>query len=127
VKCEGAVDMGFLIDSSGSISKSNWVKMKQFVSDTIQEVMKEDSDNRFAAAIYATIAEKVFDFKKLGAGASHSDYESLVNQMRHMKGFTFIDKALDLANRDIFSAAGGMRPNVAKVLYKRCLFFKWLD
>ena len=115
VKCEGDVDMGFLIDASGSISRKNWVKMKAFVSDTIEEVMKEDSDNRFGAVAYSTNAEVVFDFNQLGAGASAADYAGLVDQAQHSRGLTFIDKALTLGNSKLFSAAGGMRPDVAKV------------
>ena len=35
--------------------------------------------------------------------------------MPHLRGLTFIDKALKLANEEIFSAKGGMRPEVKRV------------
>lgn len=111
------VDMAFFVDSSGSIHRNNWKKMKDFVSQTIALVMKEHSGNRFALVAYSSGADVVFDFNKLGDGATHSDYDKLVQGMRHQKGLTFIDKSLLLGNSRIFTTAGGMRGNVAKVIY----------
>lgn len=109
--------MGIFVDSSGSISRKNWDKMKNFVSETIAEVLKESSDNRFATVVYSSDADVVFDFKKLGAGATHADYDKLIQGMKHYKGYTYIDKAILLGNTDVFTSAGGMRADVAKVGY----------
>ena len=92
--------------------------MKEFVKDTIAEVMNDDSRNRFAAAVYSSDAQLVFNFKRLGDGAILSDYEPLIEGMPYLRGLTFIDKALTLGNSEIFSTAGGMRPQVAKVKYQ---------
>lgn len=118
--------MGFLVDSSGSISRNNWDKMKNFVSQTISQVMKDSDGNRFAAVVYSTDADLVFDFKKLGEGATHSDFDSLVQKMKHLRGFTFIDKALKLASEEVFTAGGGMRQDVAKVDIHIHIYYQYL-
>ena len=35
--------------------------------------------------------------------------------MRHQRGYTYTDKALELADRDVFQISNGMRFNVPKV------------
>ena len=37
------------------------------------------------------------------------------DRMTHQRGFTYTDKALQLAERDVFQTSNGMRINVPKV------------
>ena len=39
----------------------------------------------------------------------------LIEEMGWQRGFTYTDKALALADRDLFQISNGMRPGVAKV------------
>lgn len=50
-----------------------------------------------------------------GAQLNAANLKRKVRQIPHSRGYTYIDKALKLANTDVFSAKGGMRPNVTKV------------
>ena len=52
--------------------------------------------------------------------------------MKHQRGFTYTDKALQLAERDVFQTSNGMRINVPKVsnlkyssLGTKILFVRW--
>ena len=78
------------------------------------------SATHISAVAYSNNPEVVFRFNnRQGTDEVNSAFDG----MRWQRGFTFTDKALQLANSDLFQAANGMRQNVAKVKTKiPCLF-----
>ena len=110
--CATVVDIAFIIDSSGSISRRNWERVKRFVKAATSKLDVSSSGTRVAAIAYSTDPEVVMRF---------NDYQGTdeVNRgfdgMRHQRGYTYTDKALELADRDVFQISNGMRFNVPKV------------
>ena len=110
--CATVVDIAFIIDSSGSISRRNWERVKRFVKAATSKLDVSSSGARIAAIAYSTDPEVVMRF---------NDYQGTdeVNRgfdgMRHQRGYTYTDKALELADRDVFQISNGMRFNVPKV------------
>ena len=110
--CATVVDIAFIIDSSGSISRRNWERVKRFVKAATSKLDVSSSGTRVAAIAYSTDPEVVMRF---------NDYQGTdeVNRgfdgMRHRRGYTYTDKALELADRDVFQISNGMRFNVPKV------------
>ena len=110
--CATVVDIAFIIDSSGSISRRNWERVKRFVKAATSKLDVSSSGTRVAAIAYSTDPEVVMRF---------NDYQGTdeVNRgfdgMRHQRGYTYTDKALELADRDVFQFSNGMRLNVPKV------------
>ena len=110
--CATVVDIAFIIDSSGSISRRNWERVKRFVKAATSKLDVSSSGTRVAAIAYSTDPEVVMRF---------NDYQGTdeVNRgfdgMRHQRGYTYTDKALELADRDVFQFSNGMRFNVPKV------------
>ena len=110
--CATVVDIAFIIDSSGSISRRNWERVKRFVKGATSKLDVSSSGARIAAIAYSTDPEVVMRF---------NDYQGTdeVNRgfdgMRHQRGYTYTDKALELADRDVFQISNGMRFNVPKV------------
>lgn len=110
------MDLGILVDSSGSIGRRNWERMKNFVNSVIKS-FKVGSDKSHVAIIeYSTEAKVTFKFNTLrGSAITSQAYENMVKKMSWQRGYTYIDKALILANSQVFNVKDGMRTNVPKV------------
>lgn len=114
--CKAIIDLAFLIDSSGSITRRNWKLMLAFVKDTIDEFDVSPRGSHIASVSYASKALLDFTFNTLsGDNLNKAGLNKLVDVIKHQRGFTFIDKALLLANKKIFTEEGGMRQAVKKV------------
>ena len=69
-----------------------------------------------AAVAYSTRAILEFQFDALtGPAITEEGYYGLIDRIRFQRGYTFIDKALLLADREIFIEAAGMRPELPQV------------
>ena len=114
------MDVAFLLDSSGSISRRNWKLLLAFVRDAIDAFDVSQKGSHIASVSYSTKPVVDFRFNTLvGDKLNGRELHKIVDRIRHQRGFTFIDKALALANKEIFSATGGMRKEVKKVLSSR--------
>ncbi|KAK3733559.1 hypothetical protein QZH41_004256 [Actinostola sp. cb2023] len=113
----GIVNMAFLMDSSGSTTRGDWSKMKSFVSATIADMLKMRNANRFAVVSYSTEAQVEFDFNDVqGTNATAAKYAKLVQSIPHHRGLiSFIDKALIVANKSVFTEAAGMKLGASQI------------
>ena len=69
-----------------------------------------------AAIAFSTKAKVIFKFISPGGSYySASETKRLLSEIVWQRGFTFIDKALLLAQKQIFVAEAGMRASVPKV------------
>ena len=82
-----------------------------------------------SAVAYSNNPEVVYRFNNRQAT---DDVNNAFDSMRWQRGFTYTDKALLLADSDLYNFANGMRPNVAKVrtflqprlvVFLDCMFF----
>lgn len=116
VSCKVVADLAFLVDSSGSIGRTNWKRMKRFLENLVGAFNIEPNGVRIAVVSYSTKAKLMFTFNTFsGSELNQGKVAQLISEMAWQKGFTYIDKALALAETDVFTIAGGMRPKVAKV------------
>lgn len=106
------LDIAFIVDSSGSIGRSNWERVKRFVKALISKLDVSSSGTRVAAIAYSTSAKVVTRFRSY-QGTDHVN--RVIDNMRFQRGFTYTDRALLLADRDLFHRSNGMRSNVPKV------------
>ena len=75
-----------------------------------------ESGTHVALVEYSTEASVQLRFNEFtGAKLNAVNVKRKIQSLPHTRGFTYIDKALDLADREIFSVKGGMRANVSKV------------
>ena len=110
--CRAIVDVAFVIDSSGSIGPANWERMKQFLKAVVSKLDISPTATRIAVIAYSTEPEVVMLFSDR---QSTEDVNRAFDSMRWQRGFTFTDRALKLADSDLFQTANGMRPSVPKV------------
>ena len=111
-ECRPIADIGFVIDSSGSIGRSNWGRMKRFLKALVSKLDVSPSYTHISAVAYSNNPEVVYRFNNRQAT---DDVNNVFDGMRWQRGFTYTDKALLLADNDLYKPSNGMRPNVAKV------------
>ena len=110
---EVALDLGFLIDASGSLYNDNYNREKDFVNQMIDKQTIGGEKTRISVMSYsknATVHIKFTDFfdkSQLKAAVKNIPYESLN---------TRIDKALALAKSEMFTEANGARPYARRVI-----------
>ena len=118
--CQAAADVAFLVDSSGSIGRWNWFKMLQFLKDMVKAFNVGPDKTHIAIIAYSTNAVLEFTFNRLkGSKVTEAGYYRLIDGIRYQRGLTFIDKALILADEQVFVKGAGMRPELPQVRPKQ--------
>ena len=100
------------MDSSGSI-RNSYSKEKDFVKTVAGKIGISLSGSRAGLVLFGTYAELSI---KLNQFDNTADFQSAVDQLRLMGSSTRIDRALTVADEQLFSVSNGMRLNVPKVL-----------
>ena len=110
--CSAVADIAFLVDSSGSIGRKDYVKVKQFVAEFAKNFDISPSGSRAAVILYSNGARtEIF----LGEHSNWDAFNNAVLDLDHQRGLTRIDLALQLAYRDIFGPGGSARRGVQKI------------
>ena len=90
--------------------------MLQFLKDMVKAFNVGPDKTHIAIIAYSTRAVLEFKFDRLtGSQVTEAGYNSLIDRMRFQRGFTFIDKALILADEKVFQRGAGMRPELPQV------------
>lgn len=116
--CTKALDVGIILDGSGSVRSVNFKKAKEFVQSLIGHFTVSPNATHFGIITYSTNPTLEFDF----ANAKYHDIVELkkrVLTITYPGGWTRTDKALEMAAQKLFTDAGGDRkdkPNVLVVL-----------
>ena len=111
-ECKPIADIAFVIDSSGSIGRSNWGRMKRFLKAIVSKLDVSPAATHVSAIAYSNNPEVVYRFNNRQGTA---EVNNAFDGMRWQRGFTYTDKALLLVDSDLFQSANGMRSNVPKV------------
>ena len=110
--CEAIVDVGFILDSSGSL-RNDYVKEKEFLK-TLAATFGVSSDGSRAGVVtfsyYTEHSIKLSDYNDI------TNFGQAVDKIPLMGSTTRIDKALRLAQKELFSLSNGGRAGVPKLL-----------
>ena len=112
VKCRAIADVGFIVDSSGSLA-SQYSKEKDFVKLVADSLHISDKGSRVAVVLFSFYSElsiKFTDYSKV------DDFKRAVDALPLMRSTTRIDRALATAYNEMFNEKNGMRVTVPKVL-----------
>ena len=90
------------MDSSGSISRTNYLKEKAFINAVAQSFGISKSQSRAALVLFSNSASVQIRFQD---HASTSSFQAAVDLLRHERGRTRIDRALQVASKDVFPFA----------------------
>lgn len=113
-KCNPNVDVAFLIDSSGSISATNYRKVKTFVANLAANFNISPGGSRAAVVLYSTDASTDIKFTDFTSSAT---FARAVQRLTHQRGSTRIDRALQRAYYDLFSPRADSRYDVQKIAF----------
>ena len=105
--CTQKVDLGFILDSSGSIGASNFEKMKSFVKDLTDHFKISQDYTRVSLMSYATTSTLHFLFSQ--QYATQQDLHSAIDSIPYSDGSTYTNLALVKAYTDMFNADNGAR------------------
>ena len=120
-KCSERIDVGLVLDASGSIGNKTYVSVKTFATDLLQEFQLSESETNAGVIVYSTVPKLVIKMNEFYDLQKFS--KALSNRTRWpagvtlwMNGYTRIDLALTLARDELFSAANGDQKNVRNAL-----------
>ena len=105
-------DYAFLVDASGSILPEEFLKLKQFIKGVVDYLFIGPALTHVGLIEYSISAKMQFSFT---TSYDKEEIKRLVDGVPHTAGITRIDLALKVAAEDLFTPAGGMRPNSRKV------------
>lgn len=91
--------------------------MLAFLKDVINEFNVGPDDTHVALIAYSTNPKLEFSFDDVSeAEISVQEYGKRIDGIRFQRGFTYIDRALKMANEKVFEESNGMRLEVPKVM-----------
>lgn len=96
--CVTAVDVVFVIDSSGSIGEENFEKVKEVIRKLIRHFSVSASNARIGIVQYATSARVVFTLRRSQKSGFYT-LEKRVKNLFYTRGATKTGKGLELAYR----------------------------
>ena len=112
--CKTVVDVGFLIDGSGSIEyhgRGNFRLMLNFIKTIVGTLPISRTQSRVGAVLFSTSPIPLFRFGQLNT-VTH--VTQAIDSMRYPRGSTYIGKALAYTRRYLFS--GRRRRNRKRIL-----------
>lgn len=116
-QCSRSVDFAILVDSSGSVSRRNFARLKDFLKNLVSTLQISEDGWHVGIIAYSTRPEVVLRFNELsGAELNLGRIQEKIENMPHQRGLTFIDRALASADRFLFTVEAGMRPRADKVM-----------
>lgn len=109
------MDTSFIIDSSECATRRNWILMLNFIQTLVNFFDVSPAGGRIALLQYSTNANVVLKFNTLtGSLLNGAEVVRKVGRLQCQEGLRRIDKALELADKEILTSAGGMR-NISRV------------
>ena len=113
--CVNALDLGVIADISTSIGKPNLPKLKEALATVVDKFEISPEGTHMGFITFARNANLLFNF----ADGKYHDKEAAKQKISEIQGLhhaTRTDKALILANDELFTEAGGDRPDKPNVL-----------
>ena len=113
--CPIPMDTTFVIDSSVCDDPGNWNRVLKFVQRLVTFLDVSKPVGRIALIPFRSDAEVVLKFNTLtGSLLNGDEVNRRVGLLQCQGGSRRIDKALDLADKEVLTPAGGIR-NVSRV------------
>eukprot|EP00794_Sanderia_malayensis_P017991 gene17991-19787_t len=106
------LDIGFILDGSGSIGRSGLLQEISFVKSVVSKLDVSAANSHVSAMVFESSARMV----NYTNGQSKNHFYAAVNSIRYRGGGTNTEAALNMARTHMFNSAYGARSNCQKVL-----------
>ena len=110
------MDIGIVIDSSSSVRRDNYDKVKAFLIQLVDKMHVSHRMSHVAVIHYNHRAYLDWDFNSDRAKNAAALKEAIL-KLKYQPGGTRTDKALDKSKSEMFKDAHGQRPGVPHVLF----------
>ncbi|CAB1440042.1 unnamed protein product [Pleuronectes platessa] len=110
-ECRTEADIAFLLDGSGSVHNRDFQTMKTFVKTLVRPFVGKDT--QFAVVQFSHVVTVESNFRDF---FSSGRWESKVDGISQKGGGTYTAGAIRYVVQNVFTSAGGSRPNVKKIL-----------
>ena len=111
-KCQAVIDVGFILDSSGSL-RNNYEQEKEFLKSLASTFGVSSNGSRAGVVTFSYFSKHSI---KLSDHSDIASFNRAVDKIPLMGSTTRIDKALRLAQKELFSLGNGGRVDVPKLL-----------
>lgn len=111
--CVEKADIAFLMDASESMTEDDFEKQKNFVMKVAESFYMAPKTTQFALVTYSSTATMHIRFKD---HFNRDSFNAVVKGLPFAAGGTRFDRALKLAAEEVFTAKGGARVGVPKVM-----------
>lgn len=105
--CREKLDLGFILDRSGSIGSANFEKIKSFVKDLTGHFEVSQEYTRVSVMSYASSSTIHFPFSQ--QFPTKQDLHSAIDSISYNGGSTYTGQALTKAYTTMFNANNGAR------------------
>ena len=101
------MDLGFILDNSGSVGRSNFERMKRFVKDLTDFYNIGREETRVSVMSYSNSANIHISFSRYFS--DKSQFDNAVDRIQYTGGGTATSIALNMAYNDMFTSRYGAR------------------
>ena len=109
------MDVGIVVDSSSSVRRDNFEKLKRFLVDLVDKMHVSHSKTHVGVIHYNHRPFLDWDFMA-DVAQNAEKLKAAILALRYRPGGTRTDRAMDKAIEAMFKVAHGERPNVPHVL-----------
>ncbi|VDI82665.1 Hypothetical predicted protein [Mytilus galloprovincialis] len=111
--CHDKVDLVFLVDSSGSVGHNNFIKVKNFVTSSVNRFIIGNRDTLVSVVTFASTPHTEF---KLNSLHDKLPLANAIHGIRYISGGTNTGEALKFVGSHIFQPSSGDRINARNIL-----------
>ena len=109
------MDVAVIMDRSGSVGEKNFEKAKEFVISLVHKLQISSHGTRIGIIPYHSEAQVAVKFADV-AHQTPDAMTKLIKGIPYTSGMTRTDVAIELANNQLFTDAGGQRSDKPNVL-----------
>ena len=103
------MDVGIVLDSSSSVRRENYEKVKQFLIDLVDKLHVSNRTTHVGVIHYNH--RPFLDWNFSDDRAQNAELlKKAIEALKYQPGGTRTDKAMDLASEDLFNDTNGVRP-----------------
>ncbi|XP_073236997.1 collagen alpha-3(VI) chain-like [Porites lutea] len=111
--CDNTMDVAFLLDSSGSLTPTQFQQSKDFIDLLAASFLKSKVGSRVGLIQFSIVPKiKVWFSDQL----THERFQSVLRKVRYKGGYTRLDRALMLADEKLFTGKEGVRKHIPKIM-----------
>lgn len=111
--CKETLDVGFVIDASGSVGLDTFSREKNFVKLVSRRIAASSSDTRLGLMVFSDTPKLFVDFGDYQR-MTIDQFQTTVDQVPFQGGRSRIDLALRAASQDFFTNRRSGVPRVSK-------------